>query len=117
MLSALGDLLVTIFQVLVDFTLWLGDLVTRPVRFIFSRQYRDEIRQNWSLHPVRGWLEFVGGSLVLILFVAMVSFWAFLFAVGGKEATPAEQKETKQLKERIIEKIRRHQKEKPKASN
>ena len=117
MLSALGDVFVAIFQMLVDVTVWLSNLVARPVRFLFSRHYRAAMRQNWLLHPVRGWFEFIGGSVVLILFVAMVSLWAFLFVVAAQDPTPGEEKEINDLKGRIIDKIRRHRKEKPKASN
>ena len=117
MLSALSDVFVAIFQLLVDMTVWLGDLVARPVRFLFSRHYRAATRQNWHLHPVRAWFQFIGGSVVLILFAAMISLWAFLLVAAAQEPTPGEEKEIKDLKGRIIEKIRRHRKEKPKASN
>jgi hypothetical protein len=46
MLNALADLIVTIFQALVDVMLALGRLALRPFRFLFSRRYRQEIRQR-----------------------------------------------------------------------
>jgi hypothetical protein len=111
MLSTLGDLVVSLIQILADVTLWLSDLATRPIRFLFSRQCRREVRQNWSLHPIRAGFEFIGGSVVLLLFVAMLSFWIFLFTVGAKEPAPGDQRK---LKQQMIEKFRRPQKEKPK---
>jgi hypothetical protein len=117
MLNALGDLIVTIFQTLVDVTIWLARLTLRPFRFLVSPRYREEVRQRWSLHPVRGWFEFIGGSLVVFLFIAMICFWTFIFAVGAREPTPAGRKEARELKQRIIEKIRRHKREKPNTTN
>jgi H+/gluconate symporter-like permease len=95
-----------IFQMLVDLTFALGRLASRPFRFLFSRRYREETRQRWRLHPVRAWFEFIGGSVVVLLLVAMISFWTFAFGVGAREATPSEEKRIKELKERIIEEIR-----------
>jgi hypothetical protein len=62
------------------------------------------------LHPVRAWFEFIGGGVVLLLLVAMISFWTFVFVIGAREPAPAEQKEATELKQRIIEKIRRQKK-------
>ena len=113
MLNALADLIVTLFQMLVDVTVALGRLAFGPFRFLFSRRYRQEVRQRWSLHPVRGWFEFIGGGFVLLLFVGMISFWTFVFTIGAREPTPAEQMEATELKHRIIEKIRAKRRKAP----
>lgn len=114
MLSALGDLIFGLLEALVDLTLWLGDLAARPLRFLFSPQYRQQVRRGWSSHPVRALLEFIGGSVVLVLLLGTILFWTLLVMVGATQPSPSEQKEQNQLKQRIIEKLKHPKKEEPK---
>ena len=90
-MSVFAELLEAVVYAVVDLTVMLTALASKPFRFLASSTYRHEVRVNWHQRPGRHAFELVGGSLVVILFVGgMVFLGSAIFSAMRQEPTAAE---------------------------
>ena len=92
-MSVLAELLQAIAYVVIDLTVMLTTLALKPLRFLASSSYRNEVRKAWRHRPGKHAFELLGGSLVLVLFIALAAFLgAATFSSMRREPTTAEER-------------------------
>ena len=79
------------FLLLVEASVWLVVLAVAPLRFVFSAQYRSATRQRWRGDRGRCVAELSGGTMVLLLFVGMLSWWTCCVYRATRPAPPRRQ--------------------------
>jgi len=73
-MSVFAELLQAVAYAVTDIIVILTTLASKPLRFLASSSYRREARENWLHRPARHVVELLGGSLVVILFLALLGF-------------------------------------------
>ena len=71
-MSVVAEFLHATAYAVVDLTVMLTTLALKPLRFLGSPTYRHEIREGHR--PGKHAFELLGGSLVLVLFIALATF-------------------------------------------
>jgi|SRR6185295_19195020 len=92
-MSVFAELLQAAVYAVVDLTVLLTTLASKPLRFLASSRYRHEVRANWRHRPGKHAFELLGGSLVMILLISFVVFLgSAVFSSMRQEPTAAEAK-------------------------
>jgi hypothetical protein len=73
-MSVLAELLQAIAYATIDLIVMLTTLASKPLRFLASSSYRCEVRENWRRRRARHVVDLLGGSIVIILFLALLVF-------------------------------------------
>lgn len=109
-MSAFGEVIVAVVAWLIEVSIYVTLLAFAPFRFLFSHRYRTTCRQRWHGYPGRRVMDVLGGSIALLLFTGMLSWWVIVFT--GPAKTPPKP-DAAVIKKHVIEKIQnfrgRHQ--------
>src|SRR5262245_1679388 len=73
-MSVFAELVQAVGYALTDLIVMLATLASKPLRFMGSARYRQEIRETWQRRPAGHVFELLAGSLVVALFVALLVF-------------------------------------------
>jgi hypothetical protein len=92
-MGVLAEFFAVIAQALIELSLWLTTLAAKPIRFLFSRSYRQKLRQGWANDRVKQVLEMGGGSVILVLFFTMVVWWSFLIIAYNRDRSDKESRD------------------------
>ncbi|QIF02642.1 hypothetical protein [Roseimicrobium sp. ORNL1] len=84
-MEAFFDLFFLFLKLLLDagglmfqFACTLAEMATTPLRFVFSKDYRQRVLKDWDGNRARCLGDLVGGSLVLLGVAALLSWSATL---------------------------------------
>jgi len=95
-MSVFAELLEAVVYAVVDLTVVLTTLASKPLRFLASPRYRHEVRANWRHRPGKHTLELLGGSLVVIVFIGFVVFLGSAVFSSMREEPSAAEAEVRQ---------------------
>jgi hypothetical protein len=84
-MEAVFDLFFLFLKLLLDagglmfqFACTLAEMAATPVRFVFSKDYRQRVLKDWDGNRARCLGDLVGGTLVLLLVAGLVCWMARL---------------------------------------
>jgi uncharacterized oligopeptide transporter (OPT) family protein len=71
----MGELIAGVSEAVMEATLRVLVWIPAPIKFLFSRSYRQTVITEWREHPWLGLLQILGGAVMLTMLVGVVWFW------------------------------------------
>jgi cobalamin biosynthesis protein CobD/CbiB len=77
-MNAIAEIAIAAVTCLIEISITITRYPFAPIRYLISGRYRFVVQERWRGQPSRRTVDFIGGTLALLLFISMVLFWALV---------------------------------------